>query len=68
VGISCFPAGYQLRLYWEISATATRTTRKACTHERAAESQGEQAYIKIHLIEVEMVELQAKSRGYFLGL
>jgi len=57
VGISCFAAGYQLRLYRELPATTTRTARKTCTHQRSAESVGEQGYQKILSIAVAMVSL-----------
>jgi len=39
-------AGYQLCLYWELTATTTRTARKSCAHQRAAERVGEQGYQK----------------------
>jgi len=55
VGISGYAAAYQLRLYWELSATTTRTARKTCTHQRAPESVGEQGYQKILSIAVAMV-------------
>jgi len=56
VGISCLAAGYQLGLYWELSATTTRTARKTCGHQRAAEKVGEQGYQKILSIAVAIVE------------
>jgi len=42
VGISAFATGYQLGLYWELSATTTRTARKLWTHQGAAKRVREQ--------------------------
>ena len=58
--------GYQLGLYWEFSATTTRTARKACTHQRAAERVGDECYQKILSIAVAMVEQWGNSGGYFV--
>jgi len=41
VGISFLPAGYLLGVYWELPATTTRTARKTCAHQRAAERVGD---------------------------
>jgi len=49
------PCAYQLGLYWELSATTTRTARKTCTNQRVAERIGEQGYQKIVSIAVAMV-------------
>jgi len=56
VGISCFAAGDQLGAYCELTVTTTRTARKTCRYQRAAERVGEQGYQKILLIPVAMVE------------
>jgi len=47
--------GYQVALYWELTVTTTRTARKSCTHQRAAERVGEQGYQKILSIAVAML-------------
>jgi len=57
---------YQLRLYWEISATTTRTTRKSCAHQRVSEGVKEQGYQKILSIALAIVEEDGKSGGYFV--
>jgi len=64
VGLLCYVAGYQLRLYWELTVTTTRTARKTCTHQRAAESIGEQGYQKILSIAVAVVVQWGNSGGY----
>ena len=66
MGISCFAAGYQLGLYWELTATTTRTARKMWAHQRAAERVGEQGYQKILSIAVTIVAQCANSGGYFV--
>jgi len=55
VVISCFAAGDQLGAYWELTVTTTRTARKTCRYQRAAERGGEQGYQKILSIAVVVV-------------
>ena len=57
MGISGFAASYQLGLYWELTATTTRTARKSCTHQRALKSEVEQDFHKILWFAVAMVVL-----------
>jgi len=63
VDILSFTVGYQLGVYWywKLTATTTRTTRKSCAHQRAAEKVGEQGDQKILSIAVAMVNLVGTS-------
>ena len=62
MGTSGFGTSYQLGLYWEHSAATTKTVRKACAHQRAAERVGEQGYQEIVSIAVAVMNLVGISR------
>jgi hypothetical protein len=51
---------------YELPATTTRTDRKTCAHQRAAETVEEPGYQKNLGIAVAMVALRMKSGGYLV--